>query len=403
MNLRTLCFSIGALSLALLLGNAHASQAATLTTGSLIKASGPAVYYFSENGKRYAFPDTATYASWYSDFNNVQTLTDSELASVPFGGVVTIRPGSRMVKIQTDPRVYAVARGGVLRWVRTEALAQALYGMSWNRQVSDVPDAFFTNYRIQGEVTQASDFSVSDEQSAGVSIDADLRARGTTPTSTIPTTPTSTPTTPTSTPVTPTSTTPVATTTQASLEGRVEILSAGPYRPGDVITILGTVTRGQADLIRLVYGTSSTLIGACSTSPCRADFTIPDARATTTIQLNAVLLQGAGTSTVSVTSTKEFEVMANRVSSEIHITSQARVSYGSFRLIRVDVDPSLSARSIKIMIDGVMQNQCDRTQYCESYLNEASPVGTVHSIYAAILDWDYHTVYSPISTLEVVQ
>ena len=54
----------------------------------------------------------------------------------------------RMVKIQTDPKVYAVARGGILRWVKTESLAKLLYGDTWNTQIDDVSDALFTNYTI---------------------------------------------------------------------------------------------------------------------------------------------------------------------------------------------------------------------------------------------------------------
>ena len=57
-----------------------------------------------------------------------------------------------MVKIQTDPKVYAVAKGGALRWVQTEASATALYGASWNTKVDDLSDAFFADYAIGEQV-----------------------------------------------------------------------------------------------------------------------------------------------------------------------------------------------------------------------------------------------------------
>lgn len=401
MNLRTLLLGVGALSLALVLGHAPSTQAAALTNGSLIKASGAAVYYFSENGKRYAFPDLSTYSSWYADFSAVQTITDSELAQVPFGGLVTIRPGARMVKIQTDPRVYAIARGGILRWVQTEALARALYGDTWNQSVIDVPDAFFTNYHIQNEITQSTDFSASSEQSASATIDADLRARAIVPTPPILTAP-STPTAPvvTSTPAGITATTtPMAI---ATFEGRVDILNAGPYSPGSVVTVLASLSRGFIDHIYLSYGTS-TALARCTTSPCRADLTIPNARTTTTIPLRAVFSAGEGATLVSTTATRDLVILPNRISSEIRILRQAQVLYGASRVVRVELDSSIEARQIKLFMDDVMIKECTGTQNCESYENETSPGGTTHTLYAVVTDRDYRFVYSELSTFQVVQ
>jgi len=78
----------------------------------------------------------------------VRVVSVAELAAVPFGGSVTYRPGSRMIKVQTDPKVYAVAKGGVLRWVTSEAVAKALYGLLWNGLISDISDAFFVHYVV---------------------------------------------------------------------------------------------------------------------------------------------------------------------------------------------------------------------------------------------------------------
>ena len=43
------------------------------------------------DGKRYVFPNEATYRSWYSDFSTVQTITDKEPAQITIGGNVTYR------------------------------------------------------------------------------------------------------------------------------------------------------------------------------------------------------------------------------------------------------------------------------------------------------------------------
>lgn len=63
-----------------------------------------------------------------------------------------------MVKIQTDPKVYVVAKGGELRHVGSEAVAASLYGPAWNTQVDDVPDPFFVNYAVGAAVATQADY-----------------------------------------------------------------------------------------------------------------------------------------------------------------------------------------------------------------------------------------------------
>lgn len=145
--LTTIAWSVGIGSLAL------PTVARAATPGDLIKASGPAVYYYAADGRRYVFPNEKTYFSWYMDFSGVRTISDTELASILIGGNVTIRPGTNLVKIQTDPKVYAVTLGGMLHWVESEALAAALYGPLWAQRVVDVPDSFFVNYTISSSIS----------------------------------------------------------------------------------------------------------------------------------------------------------------------------------------------------------------------------------------------------------
>ena len=148
--LATIGWSVGIGSLAL------PSMAHAVGKGMLVKASGPAVYYKSaDNGQRYVFPNEKTYFSWYRDFSGVVTISDAELAAIPIGGNVTIRPGTKLVKITTDPKVYAVTLGGMLHWVESEAIATQLYGASWAGRVVDVPDSFFVNYTIGSSVSTA--------------------------------------------------------------------------------------------------------------------------------------------------------------------------------------------------------------------------------------------------------
>lgn len=125
------------------------NAAADIEAGDLIKIDGvSSVYYYGEDGKRYVFPDENTYFSWYSDFSGVVTISQEDLESIQIGGNITMRPGTFLVKITTDPKVYAVEPDGVLRPVADEAAAEALYGDDWASQIVDVPDSFFVNYTI---------------------------------------------------------------------------------------------------------------------------------------------------------------------------------------------------------------------------------------------------------------
>ncbi|MFH1233830.1 MAG: hypothetical protein V1649_04255 [Patescibacteria group bacterium] len=122
---------------------------ATASAGDLIKMNGlSSVYFLGADGKRYVFPNEKTYSSWYSDFSGVVTIPQAELEAYALGGNVTVRPGTKLVKITTNPTVYAVEPGGTLRAIASEANAITLYGADWAKRVIDVPDAFFTNYKI---------------------------------------------------------------------------------------------------------------------------------------------------------------------------------------------------------------------------------------------------------------
>lgn len=144
----TIAWSVGVAALPL-----SASAAVSLSAGALIKGSLPAVYYYASNGKRYVFPNQNTFNTWFADFSSVQVISDADLASISIGGNVTYRAGTRLVKIQSDPKTYAVEPGGKLRWVTSEAIAAALWGSAWASTVDDVSDAFFTNYSSGVDIT----------------------------------------------------------------------------------------------------------------------------------------------------------------------------------------------------------------------------------------------------------
>ena len=144
------------------------------TNGHLIKGtSWTTVYYLGPDGKRYVFPNDKTYLSWFDTFTYVKQIADAELIKTPLGGNVTYKPGVRLIKVDTDPKVYAITRGGVLRWIKTEEVAEQLYGKDWSTKVDDLPDSFFTNYKEGQTVLTFNDFSPESEVKNTTGIDQD--------------------------------------------------------------------------------------------------------------------------------------------------------------------------------------------------------------------------------------
>lgn len=151
---------------------------ATITGGALIKGSASNVYYVDQNGRRYTFPNQAVYSSWYQDTNqSIIKVSNQDLAVLPLTGNVTIRPGSYLVKINTDSKVYAVSTGGYLHWVTSENIAQELYGSDWNKQVIDIPDVFFDNYSIGTPIYHPNAYNKNDAMRLTNNIGFDLQAR----------------------------------------------------------------------------------------------------------------------------------------------------------------------------------------------------------------------------------
>ncbi|MFA5130342.1 MAG: Ig-like domain-containing protein [Patescibacteria group bacterium] len=133
-----------------------------------------AVYYYGSDCKRHAFPNERVYMTWYSNFNQVSSISASLMSGIPLGSNVTYRPGVKMVKFTTLNKVYAVTRGGVLRWVTTEALARQFYGSAWNKYIDDISDVFYGNYKFGNDISASGDYSPSNETSNAPTVDYSL-------------------------------------------------------------------------------------------------------------------------------------------------------------------------------------------------------------------------------------
>lgn len=127
-----------------LLGNPHvvnAQTCPTLSEGDLYKTPTESTVFFVGEDRQFSYlPNAETYFTWWRDFSPVQVVpTDCNVSlqqATPPG--INFRPGSRLVKITTNPRVYAIEPGNIRRWIANPEVAAALYGENWAQLVRDV-------------------------------------------------------------------------------------------------------------------------------------------------------------------------------------------------------------------------------------------------------------------------
>lgn len=121
----------------------------SLIDDDLIKTAKSSAVYWFKGGKRWVFPNETVYRSWFgTDFSKVLVVPEAQLAATMIGGNVKMKEGVYLIKIQSDPKTYAVEPAGALRWIQTEAQARALYGAAWAARVRDVDVSLFTDYAI---------------------------------------------------------------------------------------------------------------------------------------------------------------------------------------------------------------------------------------------------------------
>jgi len=134
-----------------------------LNVGDLIKCSSvsSALYYYGSDGKRHSFANETIYHSYYTNFDGVKEISAAQMAGIGLGANAKIRPGTWMIKIQSDPKVYAVTPAGILRWVSSEKIASDLYGSTWNKKIIDIESSYFEDYSIGAPIESSSHPSAS--------------------------------------------------------------------------------------------------------------------------------------------------------------------------------------------------------------------------------------------------
>ncbi len=147
----------------------------------LIKGSGPVIFYLASNERRYAFPNEQTFRTWYQDFSRVRTVSDAELARYTYGGNVTYRPGTRLLKRAGDSKIYTVGRGGMLRWITSPAVARAYYGSNWLRLVDELPEPRVADYVFGEPIRAIRDAAPATERTQTSTIEQNRRVTASAP------------------------------------------------------------------------------------------------------------------------------------------------------------------------------------------------------------------------------
>jgi hypothetical protein len=134
-----------------------------VTAGDFIKSPYfSTVYFVTDELTRRPFMDSQTYFTYADSYDEVVTVTDATLTTLKLGSVMLPNPGVVLVKIQSDPKTYAVDESNNLRWITTEAVATSLYGSHWADYIIDIEPTFFTKFGTGASISGASDVTVSD-------------------------------------------------------------------------------------------------------------------------------------------------------------------------------------------------------------------------------------------------
>lgn len=325
-----------------------APSAKAVVANTLVKIDGNStVYWYAADGRRYVFPNPRTFYSWFSpeDLGRVVTISPQELGSMQIGGNVTYRPGVRLVKVTTDPRVYAVSRYGTLRWITSEALAQQLYGQNWAQQVDDVPDDYFTNYRVGDPIYTSSQFNIQFELGQARSPSENTASNGNWPN------PPSDP--------------------YSSISGTVNLTlsNQNPY-VGETVNFVARLdnsSNSASDITLSIFSVTGETLRVCTNSVyCSYDWSVSSnlsgysrayfARAThrngQTRDSNSVTLQVRGVASTSGRPTISTNISSPRIGDTVTLTASVN-----------DIVATDGTLSIIAPNNSVLQN-CSRTAYC---------------------------------------
>lgn len=137
-----------------------------VSAGWFVRAYGySSVYYVDESHDRRVFWDTSTFFTWADSWDDVVWVTDATLPTLDMGDAMLPKPGVVLVKIQSDPKVYAIdvdeTGAYVLRWIPSEEVAISLYGSDWADYVIDLDSTIFSKFGMGDDMSEDDDVDTS--------------------------------------------------------------------------------------------------------------------------------------------------------------------------------------------------------------------------------------------------
>ncbi len=129
------------------------------------------IWYIGADCLRHPFPYTKVFFTWYKDFKTVKVVPKTDLLAFAIGSNVTIRPGSGLLKMKSDPRIFVVSGPRQLRWIRNPQAAIDIFGTSWNYKIIELPEEFFGDYSSGASVFSKTDYDATVELNAATTPD----------------------------------------------------------------------------------------------------------------------------------------------------------------------------------------------------------------------------------------
>jgi hypothetical protein len=118
------------------------------------------LYYITEDYERRVFVNEAVYFTWYDDFDDIEIISDDDLAAYSIGGLMLPKSGVVLVTIQSDPTVYALGEGSdsftpLLQEIENEEMAEDLWGEDWTDYIIDVESTLIAQFEVGHDVDDA--------------------------------------------------------------------------------------------------------------------------------------------------------------------------------------------------------------------------------------------------------
>ncbi len=123
--------------------------------GDLFQGTSSDVYFMGDDDKRHAFPNKDVFNSWFQTSTEIMTVADYQIAEIPLGENITLRPG-KLVRVLNSLVLYVTDVGRKLRQIITEALMDS-YRVRIDDVIYSLSPALVTNYKFGNPILSEHD------------------------------------------------------------------------------------------------------------------------------------------------------------------------------------------------------------------------------------------------------